>query len=54
MSYNRRHFLAIVLLHLQHISILFLAITYPNRPLLGDSEAFNDKSKSDIGAGQSK
>jgi hypothetical protein len=46
--------LAFVLLHQHHISILFLAITYTNRPLFGDSEAFNDKSKSDIGTGQSK
>lgn len=41
MSYNRRHFLAVFLLHQQHISILSLAITYPNRPVFGDSEAFN-------------
>jgi hypothetical protein len=54
LSYSRRELLAVVLLHRQHISILFLAITYTNRPLFGDSEAFNDKSKSDISAGQSK
>jgi hypothetical protein len=54
LSYSRRELLAGVLLHRQHISILSLAITYTNRPLFGDSEAFNDKSKSDIGTGQSQ
>lgn len=54
LSNSSRELLAVVLLHWQHISILFHAITYTNRPLFGDSEAFNDKSKSDIGAGQSK
>jgi hypothetical protein len=54
LSNSSRELLAVVLFHWQHISILFHAITYTNRPLFGDSEAFNDKSKSDIGAGQSK
>ena len=43
LSYNRRQFLVVVLLHRQHISILLHAITYTNRPLFGDSEAFNTR-----------
>lgn len=54
MLHNCRHFLAGLLLRRQHITVLRPAAIYPNRPLLGDCQAFDDQSESDFGSGQSK
>lgn len=54
MPNNCRHILAVVLLRRHHISIFHLAITHPNRAVLGHSQASHDQSEPDIGAGQPK
>lgn len=52
---RRGHNLVVIVLRLQHISILLLAIIYFNCPVFGDSETLDDKSKSHIDhAGQPK
>lgn len=54
MLHKCRQLLAGVFLRRQHFGVLHPAAIYPNRPLFGDCQTFDDQSEPDFGAGQSK